>query len=339
MGAREQPMMIAATTAGNDATSFAFAEHAYSERVARRADVDPRRLVYLRNTPSEADPFDESAWSVANPALGDFLSPAALRDEALEARNDPAKLVSFRQYRLNQWVQAATRWMPLYLWDACAGAADVTRLQLEQRARGHRCFGGLDLSAKYDLTSLCWLFPDLGNLALWRFWLPEEQVPVLDRLTGGMISPWVDAGWLTTTPGATIDYDEMYSQVDADRDSFRVTDINFDPQMAAPVIREFERRGLISVQVTQGFALSEPMKELMRLVQSRHFCHGGNPVARWNAECVEVKTDDRERIYFVKPRRGAVGKRIDGVAALVMAVDGVMRRGADSAKRRRVVSF
>jgi phage terminase large subunit-like protein len=338
MGTREQPMMLGATTAGNDASSFAYAEHAYSERVARDPALDPRRFVFMRNTTSTTDPFDEAQWAYANPALGDFLSINALRDEAREARNDPVKLTSFLQYRLNMWVQAATRWMPLHLWDACAGPPG-TAAQLDERARGQRCFGGLDLSSKYDLTALCWLFPDLGNLALWRFWLPEEQVPVLDRLTGGLVSPWVEQGWIRTTPGATIDYDALYLQVDADRLRYRVVDLNYDPNMAAPVIRELEGRGLVSVQVQQGFAMSEPMKELMRLVQSCGLVTGGNPVARWNAECVEVKQDDRERIYYVKPRRGAVGKRIDGIAALVMAVDGVMRRGSLKPPSRRVVGF
>ena len=338
MGTREQPLMVAGTTAGDDVTSFAFAEHEYCRRVEADPEFDRRRLVFLRNTPREADPWDEANWAHANPALGHFLSIEALRDEALEARNDPAKEASFRQFRLNQWVQAATRWMPLHLWDLCIGTPGTSD-ELDARPVRQRCFGGLDLSSKYDLTALCWVFPDLQNLALWRFWLPEEQVPLLDRLTGGLVSPWVRAGWIRTTPGASIDYEALYDQVDADRERYRVIDLNYDPMMAAPVVQQFEKRGLVSVQVQQGFALSEPMKELMRMVQSRQFVHGGNPVARWNAECVESKTDHRERIYFVKPARGSVGKRIDGIAALVMAIDGVMRRASVTRPKRTAAGF
>ncbi|WP_053717024.1 hypothetical protein [Saccharothrix sp. NRRL B-16348] len=52
------PLLIAATTAGN---------------------------------PADADPWDEADWCQANPAVGDFLSLTALREGALEARNDPLK--------------------------------------------------------------------------------------------------------------------------------------------------------------------------------------------------------------------------------------------------------
>jgi phage terminase large subunit-like protein len=338
-GTRAQMLMVAATTAGNDQESFAYHEHEFSEKVWRDPELEPRRFVFMRNTPMEADPFEERNWHHANPALGSFLSLQSLRDAALEARNDPVKEVAFRQFRLDQWVRGASRWMPMHLWDLCVGpAGKASTEELDERVAGQRCWGGLDLSAKYDLTALCWLFPAL-NQVLWRFWLPEEQVPVLDRLTGGAVGQWVQAGWIVATPGATIDYGAFYDQVDADRERFAVQDLNYDPLMAAPIIRELESRGLQAVQVSQGFALSEPIKEVMRRVQARELVHGGNPVARWNAECVEVKQDNRERLFLVKPRRGATGKRIDGIVALVMAVDGVMRRGNVEPARRRVFGW
>jgi phage terminase large subunit-like protein len=109
--------------------------------------------------------------------------------------------------------------------------------------------------------------------------------------------------------------------------------------MAAPVVRELEQRGLVAVQVTQGFAMSEPIKEVMRLVQSRSLVHYGDPVAAWNMLSAETKQDDRERLRLVKPRRGATGARIDGAIALVMAVDGLMRRGAAVPRSRKAVGW
>lgn len=339
MGAREQPLMVAATTAGDDLTAFAYQEHEYSERVAKDPQLDPRRMVVIRNTPMDADPFDESNWSHANPALDDFLSRETLRDEALEAKNDPAKEHSFRQFRLNQWQQKATRWMLDFVWDACAGDLAESPAELDGRAARQRCFGGLDLSATVDLTSLCWVFPDLNNFALWRFWIPEDTVTLLDRLLGGVFRPWAAQGWVTITPGATIDYDSVYAQIDADRQAFRVVDLNYDRWMAAPVVQELEKRSLTSVQITQGFALSEPIKEVMRLVKSGNLRHGGNPVARWNVLSTEVKQDSRERYELIKPVRGRSAARIDGTAALVFAIDGVMRRGNVPERKRRAIGW
>lgn len=89
MGTRLEPLLIAATIAGNDPTSFAKSEH---DECVKIADA-PHRFVYLRNLPEDADPWDETNWYFSNPALGDFLFLAALREEALEARNDPARVV------------------------------------------------------------------------------------------------------------------------------------------------------------------------------------------------------------------------------------------------------
>jgi phage terminase large subunit-like protein len=121
MGTRIQPLMIAATTPGDDPTSWCGTMH---DTMAKNAE-DPRRephvLPYLRNTPDDADPFDEANWAWANPALGQFLSLQALRDEATEAKNDPLKENSFRQYRLAQWVRQSFRWMPMHQWDSLSG--------------------------------------------------------------------------------------------------------------------------------------------------------------------------------------------------------------------------
>lgn len=345
MGTRAQPLMMCATTAGTEDQMFYVNEHDYSARVAADPGYDPRRLAIIYAVPDDVDKWDEKNWHLANPALvGDervpaYLSMSFLRDEARLAKNDPSKENGFCQYHLNMRQSQKTRWMPIFIWDKRTGEPAASLMEADERAAGQRCFGGLDLSAKYDLTSLAWVFPSLDNYAVWRFWMPHDQIPHLDRHTAGQVSRWVREGWIFECPGATIDYDMIYEQVDRDRKLFDVVDLNYDPMMAAPIIQEFEKRGLTSVQVKQGFMLSEPMKELMRLVQSGHFHHAGNPVARWNMESVEIKQDDRERIYYVKPRREQTGKRIDGVAALVMAIDGVMRRGNQNQRKKRAAGF
>jgi phage terminase large subunit-like protein len=90
----------------------------------------------MRNTPKDAPWQDEAWWHYSNPALGSFLSIEALRDEAREARLSPRRQNTFRQFRLNQWVQQVTRWIDLGEWDAGAG------LVVEDRLRHRPCFAG-----------------------------------------------------------------------------------------------------------------------------------------------------------------------------------------------------
>jgi phage terminase large subunit-like protein len=215
MGARTQPLMIAATTAGSDLVGFARQEHDYCEMVAAAPKRDPRRFVFIRTTPIEADWHDEAEWQKANPALGEFLSLEALRDEHREALSSPAKEQAFRQFRLNQWVRAESRWMPIDAWDATAGIVDEARLA------GRRCFGGLDLAAVSDLTSLAWYFPPRDEsdsaVILWRHFVPEAIVSRLDELTAGEFTAWRRAGFVTVTEGDVCDYDVVHDQIDGRR--------------------------------------------------------------------------------------------------------------------------
>jgi phage terminase large subunit-like protein len=134
---------------------------------ARRVRPHPRRPrprpppVRLHpQRPRDADPWDEANWLLANPALGDFLSVRSLRQEAAEAQNDPSKENAFRQYRLNQWVQQAHRWMPMHLYRRCIGTTASSPEWLRGELVGRRAYAGLDLAAKLDMTAWALIVPD-----------------------------------------------------------------------------------------------------------------------------------------------------------------------------------
>lgn len=332
MGARTQPLMVAATTAGDDRTSFAGLQHQEYLRVMDEPERTPHVTAYIRNVPEDADPWDESLWPLANPALGDFLSLKALQEEALEARNDPTKENAFRQYRLNQWVQQATRWMPMTLWDACTGSEAGTPLEVAEAlsARARRAsYGGLDLSAKHDLTSWCVVLPgprptDPADV-MWRFWLPEGTFKEINDHTSGVAQTWVRAGWLTLTDGDVIDYDRVVEDVVDDCHRFHVKEIDYDKWAGEPVRQAIQGRlgrrfPLVPIEPTFN-GMTFPLTESMSMVMSQHVHHHGNPVARWCMDAVEVKraTENPDLLKPVKPER-TTARRIDGVVAFVLAV-------------------
>ena len=313
-GKRIQPLMLAATTAGNDPESFAAQEHEYCAQIARDPDLDPARFVYMRNTPDTADAWDEETWKIANPALGDFLSIEQLRDEAREAHNDPTYEDAFRQYRLNQWRQQVTRWMPLNLWDRCGG------MIAEEERVSAVVYGGLDLAATTDLAALAWWLPETKE-AVFRFWTPEAMLPVLDKHLGGRASVWARQGLLKVTEGDAIDYDVIHRQIARDAETFDVREIALDRWNSQATASWLDQQGIETVLMAPGYALSSGLKELMRLVKTQGINHGGHPVMRWNIDSVEVRRNDEEKLKAVKPKREASGNRIDGVVALAMAID------------------
>jgi len=326
MGTRAQPLMLAATTAGNDLAGFAAQEHAYSEQVAADPGLDRRRLVYMRNLPPDADPWDEGNWHYPNPALGDFLAISALRDEANEARLAPGRENAFRQYRLNQWVRSVTRWLSIDAWDASAGLVDEAQLD------GRRCYGGLDLANTTDLTALCWAFPEPDGtvVLLWRHFCPEARLADLDARTGGNASAWARQGYLQLTPGNVLDHAAVLAQVDADAHRFDVADLAYDRWGMAQLRTDLADAGLTVTDMGQGFAsMSPPAKVLERLVLAGQLRHGGNPLARWQAGHVVTATDAAGNI---KPDKAKSHEKIDGIVAAVMALDRLTRAQPD---RRR----
>jgi len=336
MGTRPQAILIAATTAGDRTHGFAAREAAYCKRVAADPGLDRRRYVWIRAASPAAAVNDPTAWAAANPALGHFLSPAALADEAAEAMIDPRKAKAFRQYRLNTWQRPESRWLPAGRWRT---GHPIDRATLA----GRRAHGGVDLAAVSDLTSLCWFFPPPDEegraAALWHHYVPAAAVERLDEITSGSFSQWIADGWVTVTPGEVVDYRPMRADIAAGYRDFALNDLGIDRWNSSETVtwaQENLPRLEVSL-VSQSFiGQSAALKAIDRLLRERRLDVGADPVAAWCAACCEVVQDRAENIKLTKPDRARAAARIDDVAALANAVDGWLRAPAPKKKGRAV---
>lgn len=335
MGARVQPLMVAATTAGDDPQSFAKQEHDEMLKIAENPDRAPHIFVYIKNIPADADPWDETLWPLANPALGEFLSWQSLRDEAQEARNDPAKENAFRQFRLNQWVAQSSRWMPMHLWDTCTGNLWLNPHWHNKELHGRIAYAGFDLAAKFDLTAWAVVVPgeepneDPAHI-MWRFWLPESGLERLDQLHDGKFTRWAKQGWLTITEGSVIDYDKVIDDIAEDAKAYRIVAADCDEWSMWPIINRIA--DVLKLDIEEGELtayrntydrMSPGMTDLMGTVKRGLLRHHGNPVARYCFDQCEVRHApyDPNLVRPVKPERGRDKARIDAVPAAAMAVN------------------
>jgi phage terminase large subunit-like protein len=86
--------------------------------------------------------------------------------------------------------------------------------------------------------------------------------------------------------------------------------------MFVPMVEE----GFACIEVRQGFqTLSEPSKKLLEVVAWSHLYHGGHPVLRWNAGCLNVRWAN-DNLVFTKSDREKSSSRIDGISAVVNAL-------------------
>jgi phage terminase large subunit-like protein len=72
--------------------------------------------------------------------------------------------------------------------------------------------------------------------------------------------------------------------------------------------------------------MSPPTKELMKLVLEGRINHGGNPVLRWMADNSVARTDPAGNIKLDKQKST---EKIDGMIALIMALDRAIRHEAE----------
>jgi phage terminase large subunit-like protein len=77
--------------------------------------------------------------------------------------------------------------------------------------------------------------------------------------------------------------------------------------------------GFEIVAFGQGYAsMTWPTKKLEEVVLSARLRHGGNPVLRWMAGNVSIETDAADNW---KPSKKKSRERIDGIVALIMALE------------------
>lgn len=123
-GTREAPLVLGITTPGvrwgsDGRDSLAWTLYDYAARVATGEVEDEHFFSRTWEAPAGCDLRDETAWTVANPGLGDFLSV-----EDMEAACKTTPENEFRTKRLGQWVAVQAAWLPYGTWGACAEEAD-----------------------------------------------------------------------------------------------------------------------------------------------------------------------------------------------------------------------
>jgi phage terminase large subunit-like protein len=329
-GVRRQPLIFAISTFGVPDESPVWAELSEYARMIRTGEEKNDSFLSICFAAGPNDDYDDPAvWRRANPALGDFLGIDEFREAWKIAKKLPSEWTEFLRYRLNVAVQEAARWLPLEPWDA------ALETWAEEDLHGQECCGGLDLSTRRDVTALAWLFqmPDGTMRMLFRFWLPEENVPLPLR-------PYVTSGHIRTTAGNAVDYAEVERQIAEDARKFRVRSIGYDEWNAAQLAQNLTSFGLPMVRVRFGLqSMTAPSKEFeARYVEGR-MRHNGNPVMRQMLQAVSLRTDESGNICPRKPDRLKSHKRIDGVVAAILALDGWMRGPASSVYEDRGLLF
>lgn len=332
-GSRRNPLMFAITTAGFNQNSFCFQLRDYAIKVLENIYQNDSffGVIYTldeEDIKSAQGWRDERNWVKANPNLGVSVSLEDLRDKALKARSIGSALTHFLTKHLNVWTNAAELWISPDKWNLCGGEVDEAELA------GKTCYGGLDLSNTLDITAWVLVFPPDEECdryrVLCRFWVPEERILERQRDDRVPYDTWRNEEYIEATPGETIDYEFVYAQMDRDAQQFNIVDVGFDRWGSAQVYQRAEKSGMVMVQVGQGYqSMSAPMKEMERLIVNGGLAHGDNPVLTWMAHNLVAMRDPAGNL---KPDKRRSREKIDGMVALIMALDRATRHDPEAGR-------
>jgi phage terminase large subunit-like protein len=310
-GAQEEPLSIVISTqAPTDADLLSLLiDDALTGR-------DPRVKVELYSAPLEADPFSEKSIRAANPHYDVFMNKIEVRAQADAARRMPSRESAFRNLVLNQRVNMVNPFISRSVWEKCAGDVDETLFA------SRTVYSGLDLSARNDLTARVDVAQD--DEGCWhvrcRFYAPQLGVAERAHRDRAPYDLWAHEGFITLTPGSTVDYELVATDLGELQDDCDLRSIAFDRWRMDVLKAELARHGreLPLEPFGQGFRDMTPaLDALEALLLAGKIRHGGNPVLRWcAANAVAVRDPSGNR----KLDKSKATGRIDGLVALAMAV-------------------
>lgn len=322
MGAREQPLMLMITTAGDNMAGPCYQMQLDAQKSLEGVMDDPHTFALIYTVDPGDDWADVETLRKANPNFGVSVSEDFLLSRLQDAKNNARKQSTFMTKHLNIWVGARDAYYNVDRWRQCEDA-DMT---MEQFA-GQPCYIGLDLASKVDIAALEVLFP-LGDGQFARFgkyYLPEVTVEQGDN---EHYQGWMRDGWLTVTDGEIIDFPQIRDDIIDLTKRFQVTEVAYDPFQATMLVTELMGHGVPVVEMRPTVLnFSEPMKNLDAIIRSRQIRHNGDPVMTWMVSNVVAKEDAKENVF---PRKERAENKIDGVVALLMALGRSMNAdGAD----------
>ena len=322
MGAQANPLsVILSTQAPTDADLLSVL---IDDALAKH---DPQTRVFLYAADRDDDPWSEATWRKANPALGVFNNLSEMRRQAEAAKRLPSFEAAFRNLHLNQRVAAENHLFSPSIWKLNGGRPDMSAFE------DFQVFCGVDLSSRLDLTAAVFVCRDDKGIVhvLPRFWAPADGLRDRALRDRAPYDTWRDQGFLTATPGKTVDYGYVARELADFSRRFSLQKVCFDRWRIHDLGRELANIGaeLPLEPFGQGYRDMAPaIDQLENLAVEGKLRHGMNPVLTWCTTNAVVSADAAGNRKLDKSRASG---RIDGIVALAMAVAAMGKPGVEEA--------
>lgn len=316
MGAREQPLLLMITTAGNNIAGPCYAVQKEVESVLQGTmkDEELYGMIYTVDD-QDTEWMTEQGIIKANPNAGVSVYMEFLKSQVEIAKRNPRKRSGILTKHFNIWVTAKNAWLNMLEWSR---QADTT-LSVDDFI-GQETSLGLDLSESDDLTAAVKCFrrtedDGLEHYYLFgRYYTTEAKAAENEHYDG-----WVREGYLTACDGDVIDTEQVQDDIVDDTQLFKTPTLFYDPHGAADMaMRLGKNHNIEAVKFGQTYTnFSSPMRDFESLLKAGRIHHDGNPCLTWMMGNVVAKeTADGK---MMRPIKEGKDNKIDGAVAALMA--------------------
>jgi phage terminase large subunit-like protein len=255
-------------------------------------------------------------WLKANPNLGVSLPWQYVRERVAQAVSMPSEVSDVLRFNFCVWTQGLNRAIDMGKWGSCDPMPSDAELL------GADCYGCLDIGINDDLTAWgrLWLLED-GRVAVkMHFFAPESS---RSKFPNRPYDEWRRLGVLTLTGGEATDYATVQQQILEDHKQDGIRTVFYDVSNAKETAQVLQGQGVDVAPIRQGDALDEAITRMLGLVSTGQLCHGDNRLLTWQASNLVLLTNTKGKRRIAKER---APEKIDGMAALVIGVEGALVR-------------
>lgn len=317
-GAWEEPLIITITTASNgeDPKNLEMQLYTMAKKIEAGEEEDPTFYYKIYEAKKDCNVEDREEWYKSNPALGVFRKLEDLENFAKRIRLMPMQENMFRRMFLNQHVALDHEKgaINMDLWDACTKKVDIKELE------GWKCWNGLDLSSKNDITGFVQVFYEETSgrfVIVPHLYTAKDTLAYRQQKDNNPYDYWVKKGDLIALPGKYVKFDAMLDHMMDLSDRYRFEQIGFDRWGSATILNRLEDQWDI-IPIGQGTkTMTQVISDFENLLVDERLVIADNECLRFMAKnCVAVY-DEMLGVKYSKKKSRC---KIDGIIAMLMGL-------------------
>ena len=316
MGAREQPLMLAISTAGyvNDGIYDELMKRCTSFLLGNSKETRLLPLLYMIDDTDKWNDINELRKSMPN--LGVSVSYDYMLEEIRIAEGSLSKKTEFLCKYCNIKQNSSSAFLR---------SEDITKCCSEPLSlddfRGTYCVGGIDLSRTTDLTACCVVIERKKKLYVFaKFFLPAEKIDEATARDGVPYRAYVQRGILQLSGENFVDYQDCFDWFKMLVEEYEILPlkVGYDRYNSQYLTKSMQQYGFNMDDVFQGENLTGILDILYGEICNHNLCIGDNDLLKIHLLDSAVKQNSdtmRKRLCKVS---GNV--HIDGTAALLDAL-------------------